>query len=122
MKMMMYSSHIIPLLARHWKEACEWYLAYHTLLRSLRFCARGLNKRVLDIIKNWHTDGVIIHLNMGCEGSATGQMELNYFLSEQNIPSATYEGNMADVREFDYERTIAKINTFMETLGLEKLS
>jgi len=108
------------------EEACdwyaEWYLAYHTLLRSLRFSGHGLNKRVFDIVKNWHMDGVIIHLNRGCEGSAVGQMELNRFLSEQNIPVVTYEGNMADAREYDHERTISKLNTFMETVGLEKLS
>ncbi|MDY7038400.1 MAG: 2-hydroxyacyl-CoA dehydratase family protein [Thermodesulfobacteriota bacterium] len=108
------------------EEACEWYaewyLAYHTLLRSLRFSGRGLNKRIMDIVKNWHIDGAIIHLNRGCEGSAVGQMELHYHLSEQGVPCMTYEGNMADVREFDYERTIAKIDTFMETLDLKKLS
>ena len=73
-------------------------------------------------MKNWKADGVIIHLNRGCEGTAVGQMELNRFMGDQNIPCMTYEGNLADEREFDLERTIAKINTFMETLGLKKLS
>jgi len=108
------------------KEACEWYaewiLSYHTVLRSLRWSGRGKHKRILDIIKNWHTDGVIIHLNRGCEGTAVGQMELAGFLAEEGIPCMTYEGNLADSREFDLERTITKINTFMETLGLKKLS
>jgi len=108
------------------EQTCEWYaewiLAYHTLLRSLRWSGRGKHKRVLDICKNWHADGVIIHLNRGCEGTAVGQMELNRFLADQHIPCMTYEGNLADAREFDYERTITKINTFMETLGLKKLS
>jgi benzoyl-CoA reductase subunit B len=108
------------------EEACEWYaewiLAYHTLLRSLRWSGRGKHKRILDIVKNWRADGVVIHLNRGCEGTAVGQMELNRFLSDENIPCMTYEGNLADSREFDYERTMAKIDTFMETLGLKKLS
>ena len=108
------------------EEAAEWYaewiLAYHTILRSLRWSGRGKNKRVLDIVKKWKADGVIIHLNRGCEGTAVGQMELNYFMADQNIPCMTYEGNLADVREFDMPRTIAKIDTFMETLDLKKLS
>ncbi|MFH1351423.1 MAG: 2-hydroxyacyl-CoA dehydratase family protein [Pseudomonadota bacterium] len=108
------------------EEACEWYanwyLAYQTILRSLRYCGYGLNKRVFDIVKNWHINGVIIHLNRGCEGTATGQMELYRFLTERNIPCVTYEGNMADVREYDHERTISKIETFMETLDVKKLS
>ncbi len=108
------------------QEACdwyaEWYLAYQTILRSLRFSGAGVNKRVLDIVKNWHIDGTIIHLNRGCEGTAVGQMELYRFLTDQNIPCVTYEGNMADAREYDHERTIAKIETFMETLGIKKLA
>jgi benzoyl-CoA reductase subunit B len=75
---------------------------------------------MLDIVKKWHAEGVIIHLNRGCEGTAVGQMELNRFLIEQNIPCMTYEGNLADPREFDHERTIAKIDTFMETLDLKR--
>jgi len=107
------------------QEACEWYaewlLAYHTMLRSLRWSGRGKNKRILDIVKKWNADGMIIHLNRGCEGTAVGQMELHRFMNDQGIPCMTYEGNVADSREFDRERTIAKIETFMETLGRKKL-
>ena len=77
---------------------------------------------MLDLVKNWKVDGVIIHLNRGCEGTAVGQMEVRRFLADNNIPSMTYEGNLADDREFDLPRTISKINTFMETLGLKKLT
>ena len=64
---------------------------------------------------------MMIHLNRGCEGTAVGQMELRRYLSDRGIPALTYEGNLADVREFDLERTIDKIDTFMETVGLKKL-
>ncbi len=108
------------------EEACDWYaewvLANHTLLRSLRWSGKGKHKRMMDIVKNWHADGVIIHLNRGCEGTAVGQMELRRYLADQEIPCMTYEGNLADNREFDLPRTISKIDTFMETLGLNKLS
>jgi benzoyl-CoA reductase subunit B len=108
------------------EEACDWYakwlLEYHVVLRSLRFSGRGKNKRIHDIVKNWSVDGVMIHLNRGCEGTAVGQMELRYYLAENGIPSMTYEGNHADVREFDMDRTKAKIDTFMETLGVKKIS
>jgi benzoyl-CoA reductase subunit B len=107
------------------EEACEWYsewlLAYQTLLRSLRYSGRGKHKRIKDIIDNWHIDGMMIHLNRGCEGTAVGQMELRRFLADEGIPALTYEGNLADVREFDLERTIDKIDTFMETVGLKKI-
>jgi benzoyl-CoA reductase subunit B len=32
-----------------------------------------------------------------------------------------FEGNMGDEREFDEPRTMARIDTFMETLGMEML-
>jgi benzoyl-CoA reductase subunit B len=108
------------------EEACEWYaewyLAYHTLLRSLRYSGRGKHKRIQDIIDNWKIDAMMIHLNRGCEGTAVGQMELRRYLADKGVPALTYEGNLADEREFDLERTIDKIDTFMETVDLKKLS
>ena len=64
---------------------------------------------------------MMIHLNRGCEGTAVGQMELRRYLADKNIPALTYEGNLADEREFDLERTIDKIDTFMETVDLKKM-
>ena len=107
------------------EEACEWYanwlLDYHVVLKSLRYSGEGKNKRMHDLIKNWKVDGVVIHLNRGCEGTAVGQMEMRYYFAENNIPSMTYEGNHADRREFDLPRTKAKFDTFMETLGVKEI-
>jgi len=33
----------------------------------------------------------------------------------------TFEGNMGDEREFDEARTTARIDAFMETLGLSRV-
>jgi benzoyl-CoA reductase subunit B len=33
----------------------------------------------------------------------------------------TYEGNMADEKEFDERRTVSRIDSFMETLGLKQI-
>lgn len=108
------------------EEACAWYanwlLDTNTVLRSLRFSGRGKNKHLLDLITGWKADAVMIHLNRGCEGTAVGQLEMRSFLAENNIPVMTFEGNMADVQEFDKPRTKATIATFMETMGVSKLS
>ncbi len=107
------------------ENACSWYakwlLETNTVLRSLRFSGRGKNRHILDLARKWRADGVLIHLNRGCEGTAMGQMEIRSFLAENDIPVITFEGNHADVRDFDLPRTQATISTFMETLGLSKL-
>ena len=42
------------------------------------------------------------------------------FFDAKNYPVMTFEGNMGDNREFDESRTVARIDTFMETLGVRK--
>jgi benzoyl-CoA reductase subunit B len=41
-------------------------------------------------------------------------------LIEAGYPVMTFEGNMGDEREFDLNRTMARVDAFMETLDLKK--
>ena len=75
----------------------------------------------LKFVQQWKVDGVIMHLNRGCEGAAIGQMENRLALIEAGIPVVTYEGNMADNRDFDYARTKVKIEAFLDSQGLKQL-
>ncbi len=77
---------------------------------------------LLGIVRDWHVDAVIFHLNRGCEGTAYGQMENRLALLEEKVPVLTYEGNMADKGEFNEIQTLDRIDSFMETLGLRKSS
>jgi len=72
--------------------------------------------------KEWKVDGVMLHLNRGCEGSSMGIMENRLGLAETGIPVMSYEGNMGDDREFDEVRSQARVDAFMEQLGLRKLA
>ena len=73
------------------------------------------------IAKQWKIDAGIIHLNRGCEGSAQHQMEMKNALAKMGMPVMTFEGNMADEREFSEGRTAGMIDLFVtETLGLKK--
>ena len=75
------------------------------------------------IAKQWKVDAGIIHLNRGCEGSAQHQMEMKNALAKLGLPVMTFEGNMADEREFDETRTVRMIDLFVtETLGLKKVA
>jgi hypothetical protein len=66
------------------------------------------------IVREWDVQGVILHLNRGCEGLSLGVMENRRALVEAGIPVMSYEGNMGDEREFDAERTRSRIDAFME--------
>ncbi len=72
------------------------------------------------IVKEWKVDGVMLHLNRGCEGLSIGIMENRLGLAAAGIPVMTFEGNMGDEREFDLVRTQNRVDSFMETLGLKR--
>jgi len=72
------------------------------------------------IVRQWDVDGVMIHLNRGCEGLSMGVMENRLGLAQAGIPVMTYEGNMGDDREFDHGRVQNRVDSFMETLGLKR--
>ena len=72
------------------------------------------------IVKEWGVDGVMLHLNRGCEGLSLGIMENRLGLASAGIPVMTYEGNMGDEREFDLGRTQNRVDSFMETLNLKR--
>jgi benzoyl-CoA reductase subunit B len=63
----------------------------------------------------------MIHLNRGCESLAVGQLAARLALIEAGFPVITYEGNVADPREFDEPKTFARIDAFLEAQDLEEL-
>ena len=78
-------------------------------------------KMMLRIVKEWKLDGVMLHLNRGCEGLSCGIMENRLGISRAGVPVMTFEGNMGDEREFDVGATRNRIDSFMETLELTKV-
>jgi len=81
------------------------------------------NDLVTKIAEQWKCDTGIIHLNRGCEGTAQHQMQLKLALQNMGLPVLTFEGNMADSREFDEARVSRVIDLFVtETLGLKKFA
>ncbi|MDP8240952.1 MAG: benzoyl-CoA reductase, bzd-type, subunit O [Candidatus Hatepunaea meridiana] len=77
-------------------------------------------KMMLRIAKEWKLDGVMLHMNRGCEGLSCGIAENRLGIAETGIPIMTFEGNMGDEREFDESQTQDRIEAFMETLGIDK--
>lgn len=90
----------------------EWQHFYSPHLKS---------EMMVRIAKEWHLDGVMLHYNRGCEGLSLGIAENRLALLEAGYPVMSFEGNMGDEREFDEARTVARIDSFMETLGLSQI-
>jgi len=90
----------------------EWAHFYDPQLKS---------EMMLRIFKEWKLNGVLLHYNRGCEGLSCGIAENRLALVKAGIPVMPFEGNMGDEREFDLPGTVARIDSFMESLGLKKL-
>ncbi len=87
----------------------EWQHFYDPNLKT---------EMMLQIVKQWELDGVMLHLNRGCEGLSCGIMENRLGIAKSGVPIMTFEGNMGDAREFDQGRVMERIDSFMETLGM----
>ena len=91
----------------------EWQHFYSPHLKS---------EMMIRICKEWDVDGVMLHYNRGCEGLTLGIAENRLALIEAGYPVLPFEGNMGDEREFDMARTMSRMDSFMETLSLNRLT
>jgi benzoyl-CoA reductase subunit B len=90
----------------------EWQHFYDPQLKS---------EMMIRIAREWKLNGVMLHYNRGCEGLSLGIAENRLALQAAGYPVMVFEGNMGDEREFDEGRTMARIDAFMETLGMKQL-
>jgi len=78
------------------------------------------NSILVKFVKDWHVDGVMMHLNHGCVAGGLGFLEGKRNLMEAGIPVTSYEGSVADERELDEARILNRLDIFLESLGLKK--
>jgi benzoyl-CoA reductase subunit B len=90
----------------------EWQHFYDPQLKS---------EMMVRMAREWKLNGVMLHYNRGCEGLSLGIAENRLAIQAAGYPVMVFEGNMGDEREFDEARTMARIDAFMETLGIEQL-
>lgn len=89
----------------------EWQHFYHPKLKSAM---------MIKIARDWQLNGIMLHFNRGCEGLSLGIAENRLALQKAGFPVMTFEGNMGDERENDKARVKARVDAFMETLGLKR--
>jgi benzoyl-CoA reductase subunit B len=79
------------------------------------------NRLMLKLVEDWHIDGVMMHLNRGCELFCLGVMETRRTLLQAGVPVMTYEGSSADERDLDEAQISNRVDSFMESLELKQL-
>lgn len=99
-------------LADLYMKVPTFYLFHDIEFRSIMECK---------LVEDWNVNGVVMHMNRGCEAGCMGILETRKMLIDRGIPVMLFEGSVADERELDEGRIINRIDNFMETLNLKKL-
>ncbi|MBI4288971.1 MAG: 2-hydroxyacyl-CoA dehydratase [Chloroflexi bacterium] len=93
----------------------------NTNFRGSFWSATEKSRQLLQIYRQWHADGVVMHLNRGCKGTGGYMLENRLSLVEAGIPVVAYEGNAADKRDFDEAQVIDRLESFVESQGLTRI-
>ena len=72
-------------------------------------------------VDEYSVDGVVVHLDHGCNGIQTGMMEVKRVLQENGVPTTTYEGSQCDPRDLSETQVRDQLESFFENLGLTKI-
>ncbi|MBI4296865.1 MAG: benzoyl-CoA reductase, bzd-type, subunit O [Chloroflexi bacterium] len=78
------------------------------------------SRLMIMLARQWKVDGVILHMNRGCEGSSIGVPENRLALMKEGFPCLMIEGSMADERSIDKPGTYKRIQVFMEQITGKK--
>jgi benzoyl-CoA reductase subunit B len=104
--------HALRILADWNLSKPEWQHFYHPKYKT---------EMMARIAREWSVDGILLHYNRGCAGLSVGIAENRLGLIKAGFPVMAFEGNMGDEREFDEVETIARLDAFMESLGVKKV-
>lgn len=81
----------------------------------------GKTEEQIKRVEDWRIDGVVFHCDRGCQALPAGMPEARMALKERGIPSMVYEASHGDPRELSEVQVVDRLESFMETLGLDPL-
>ena len=85
-------------------------------------CTTAVNQNeAAKMVKDWSVDGVVLMVDRGCKTLSAGQEEQALEFKAAGIPHMVYEGSHADYRDYDEPTTVARLDAFLEGLGLTEL-
>lgn len=71
----------------------------------------------MQLVRDWHCDGAVFHMNRGCQGATRSAMESRLALQRAGVPTVIYEGNSSDRRDFNESQAISRLQAFFESLA-----
>lgn len=99
-------------LLAEWRLNCAFFQSYYFPSRI---------KDYLYMMKVWQAEGAVMHIDRSCQGQSMGLIEIKNAFQREGIRTIHYEGTNVDPRDFDANQVIDRLETFLESLGLEKL-
>ena len=75
----------------------------------------------LKAAKDWHIDGIVFHMDRGCQGMPAGMTEVQLACKQAGLATMIYEANSVDSRGFAESQILDSFESFFGTLGLTKL-
>jgi benzoyl-CoA reductase subunit B len=79
-------------------------------------------RELVNMVRDWHGDGVAVMIDHGCTTLSAGQEDQVMNLKKDGIPVVSYEGSNADFRYLDEATVIRQLDVFLENLGLTRLN
>lgn len=101
------------------RSLAELLLYNSPIISGYQFPAMG--NEAVKVARDWHADGVIMHIDRGCRAMTAGIMEVKDMLEKGGFPVCAYEGNTGDPRDFNQQTVEDRIETFLVSQGLSKL-
>ena len=108
--------HEVGVPMRNREEALRAYIDWKSKIAGGLYALFNLHadgEVAKKIFKQWKVDAMMMHLNRGCWGWVM-QKPMRLALLEEGYPVCVYEGSMGDYRDFDFERALEKIDSFLQ--------
>lgn len=99
-------------LLAEWRLSCAFFQSYYFLNRI---------KDYLYMMKAWHADGAVMHIDRSCQGQSMGLIEIKNAFQREGLRTTHYEGTNVDPRDFDTNQVIDRLEAYLESLGLERV-
>lgn len=78
-------------------------------------------ERILDLVRRFSVDGLILHSNRSCKPYSLGQYDIQRMVSEMTgVPGLVIEADMTDARVYSDGQVKTRVEAFMETLQNRK--
>ncbi len=74
---------------------------------------------MVNLVKNFKLDGIILHSDRSCKPYSIGQLDQrNKLVKEHGIPALLLEADQNDMNSFSEEQAAIRIESFLETMGV----